>query len=111
MNSRLSRLLEKLSSEEQAEVGTFAMFVIARRNLQTLQMLTDDVSTEELTKLVMDSGSFDWLDSPEEDVYSIEDGKAMQWPSILEIRGLEKEIWQDIDGQEHVDHERDSWHE
>jgi hypothetical protein len=81
MNSRLSRLLEKLSSEEQAEVGTFAMFVIARRNLQTLQMLTDDVSTEELTKLVMDSGSFDWLDSPEEDVYSIEDGKAVQWPS------------------------------
>jgi hypothetical protein len=81
MNSRLSRLLEKLSSEEQAEVGTFAMFVIARRNLQTLQMLTDDVSTEELTKLVMDSGSFGWLDSPEEDVYSIEDGKAVQWPS------------------------------
>ena len=81
MNSRLSRLLEKLSSEEQAEVETFAMFVIAKRNLQKLQVLTNDISTKELTQLVMDSGSFDWLDAPEEDVYTIEDGKTVQWPS------------------------------
>jgi hypothetical protein len=81
MNNRLSKLLEKLTPEEQAEVETFTMFVIARRNLQKLKILTDDISTEELTQLVMDSGSFDWLDAPEEDIYSIEDGKPVQWPS------------------------------
>ena len=81
MNNRLSKLLEKLTPEEQAEVETFTMFVIARRNLRKLKILTDDISTEELTQLVMDSGSFDWLDAPEEDIYSIEDGKPVQWPS------------------------------
>ena len=29
--------------------------------------------------------------------------------SILELRGLGKEIWQGIDAQEYVDSERDSW--
>jgi hypothetical protein len=80
MNSRLSRLLEKLTPQEQAELETFAMFVLARRRLQKLQVRTDDISTEELMRLVMDSGGFDWLDAPEEDVYSTEDGRAARWP-------------------------------
>ena len=29
--------------------------------------------------------------------------------SILELRGLGKEIWKDIDAQQYVDQERDSW--
>jgi hypothetical protein len=29
--------------------------------------------------------------------------------SILELRGLGKEIWQGIDAQEYVNRERDSW--
>lgn len=29
--------------------------------------------------------------------------------SILELRGLGKEIWHGIDAQEYVDHERASW--
>lgn len=29
--------------------------------------------------------------------------------SILELRGLGKEIWQNIDAQRYVDQERDSW--
>ena len=29
--------------------------------------------------------------------------------SILELQGLGKEIWKDIDAQKHVDEERDSW--
>jgi hypothetical protein len=29
--------------------------------------------------------------------------------SILELRGLGKEIWQGIDAQEYVDRERSSW--
>jgi hypothetical protein len=77
---RLSRLLEKLTPQEQAEVEVIAMFVLARRRLQKLQVRTDDVSTEELVRLVMDCGGFDWLDAPEEDVYSIGDGRAARWP-------------------------------
>lgn len=29
--------------------------------------------------------------------------------SILELRGLGKEIWEGIDAQEYIDRERDSW--
>lgn len=31
--------------------------------------------------------------------------------SILELEGLGKEIWQAIDAQEYINHERDSWRE
>ena len=60
---------------------TFAMFILARRSLSRVRLLTDDISPEELTRLVEDSGSFDWLNAPEEDFYSAEDGRAVQWPS------------------------------
>ncbi|MCK4399076.1 MAG: hypothetical protein KAV25_08800 [Methanophagales archaeon] len=56
-------------------------FMITRRKLQNLSVLTDDVPTQELMQLVMESRSFDWLDAKEEDVYSIEDGKAVKWLS------------------------------
>jgi len=29
--------------------------------------------------------------------------------AILELRGLGKEIWRDVDAAEHVANERDSW--
>ena len=78
---RLSQLLENMTPQERAEVETFATFVIARRKLHTLSVLTDDIPTQELMQLVMESGSFDWLDAKEEDVYSIEDGKGVKWLS------------------------------
>jgi hypothetical protein len=59
---------------------TFAAFLLARRSREKLQLLTDEVSSEELAQLAADSGSFDWLDAPEEDVYSLKDGQAVQWP-------------------------------
>lgn len=80
MNQKLAQLLEKLTPEEQAELETFAAFLVARRG-NKLQWLSDNVSTDELTQLISDSGSFDWLDSPEENVYSIEDGSPIQWPN------------------------------
>jgi len=66
---------------ERAEVETFAVFVIARRKLGNLPVLTNDISTQELMRLVMESGSFDWLDASCEDVYSSEDGEAVKWLS------------------------------
>lgn len=44
-------------------------------------MLTDDIPTEELIRLIMKSGAFDWLNAEEEDVYSREDGKEVRWPN------------------------------
>jgi len=81
MSNKLSRLLENLTPEEQAEVETFAIFLLARRSLHTLRVTTDDISTTEQMQLATDSGGFDWLDAPEEDAYSIKDGEAVRWPS------------------------------
>ena len=80
MKASLSKLLKRLTPAEQAEVETFAAFLLARRNLKNVEVLTDDASTEELLQLVADSGSFEWLDAPEEDVYSAANGAAVQWP-------------------------------
>jgi len=81
MSQRLPQLLAELTPQERAEVETFAAFVLARRKLQQPQLLTDDISVQELTELVASSGSFDWLEAKEEDIYSTEDGEAVQWPS------------------------------
>jgi hypothetical protein len=32
-------------------------------------------------QIAMEAGSFDWLDAEEEDVYSLEDGEAVLWPT------------------------------
>ncbi|MGB2842925.1 MAG: hypothetical protein WBC40_10725 [Halobacteriota archaeon] len=81
ISKKLSELLENMTPKERAEVETFAAFMITRRKLRNLSVLTDDIPTQELMQLVMESGSFDWLDSKEEDVYSIEDGEAVKWLS------------------------------
>jgi len=81
ISKKLSQLLENMTPKECAEVETFAAFMITRRKLQNLSVLTDDVPTQELMQLVMESGSFDWLDSKEEDVYSIDDGEGVKWSS------------------------------
>ncbi len=83
MTNRLFQLLEKMTSQEQAEVETFAAFIIAHRKLREPQVLTDDISTQELMRLVENSGSFDWLNAEEENIYSMEDGEAVQWPTEL----------------------------
>jgi hypothetical protein len=70
-----------MTAQEKAEVEDFAAFVIARRRLRRLGVRTDDISTQELMQLVSDSGSFAWLNSEREDVYSVKDGAAVQWPN------------------------------
>jgi hypothetical protein len=81
MSPRLTQLLAEMTPQEQTEVEAFAAFLIVRRQLQQPQLLTDDISVQELTELVAASGSFDWLNAPEEDIYSLADGEAVQWPS------------------------------
>jgi hypothetical protein len=81
MSPKLTQLLEEMTPQERVEVEAFAAFVIVRRHLQQPKLLTDDISVQELTELVAASGSFDWLNAEEEDIYSLEDGEAVQWPS------------------------------
>lgn len=80
MLHNLTQLLTEMTPEEQAEVEAFAVFVMVRRRLQQPQLLTDDISVQELTRLVAASGGFAWLGNPAEDIYSPEDGEAVQWP-------------------------------
>lgn len=35
--------------------------------------------------------------------------KAQSQRSILELKGLGKEVWQGVDAQAYIDQERDSW--
>ena len=79
MNDRLIQLLQRLTPEEEAEVETLAAAIVARRDSQNPQLQSDDISQEELVQLVVDSGGFDWLEASEEDVYSLSDGRAVQW--------------------------------
>lgn len=83
MSTQFAQLLGKMTSQEQIEVYNFATSVLARRQLPKEQLLAapPDISTGELMRLVMEAGSFDWLDAEQEDVYSLEDGEAVQWPA------------------------------
>jgi hypothetical protein len=81
MSSKLMQLLELMTPQERAEVEAFAAFVMVRRHIQQPQLLSDDISVQELTELVAAAGSFDWLNAEEEDIYSVEDGKSVQWPT------------------------------
>ncbi|MDZ7341989.1 MAG: hypothetical protein ONB27_11595 [candidate division KSB1 bacterium] len=80
MKDKLLKLYEKMTPQEQQEVESFIIFILARRKLRKQQLLTDDISTDELMQLVENSGSFRWLDSEFEDVYTIRDGDEVQWP-------------------------------
>lgn len=80
MTKRISRLLDHLTPQEQSELEAFAAFLIARRTLEHAQILTDDISAEELMEFVMHSGSFDWLEDTREDGYSLANGQAVTWP-------------------------------
>ena len=81
MSPRLTQLVEKMTPQEQAEVEAFATFVIVRRHLRQPQFLSDDISVQGMTELMAAAGSFNWLTAKEEDIYSIEDGEAVQWPT------------------------------
>jgi hypothetical protein len=82
MKNAITQLIGKMTPQEQAEVETFAAFVLARRSLQTIQIMNDDISTKELTKLISESGGFHWLGAKEEDIYSLEDGEEAAWENL-----------------------------
>ena len=56
MNKQLYLLIEKITPEEQREVANFINFLIIRRKLEKNNILDDDISTAELTKMNTGAG-------------------------------------------------------
>ena len=81
MSPRLTQFLAAMTPQEQTEVEAFVVLLIVRRQLQQPQLFPDDISVQALTALVAASGSFDWLNAEDEDIYSLADGEHVQWPS------------------------------
>jgi hypothetical protein len=78
-HNSIDQLLVKMTDQERMEVEAFAAFIIVRRKLQHTRVLTNDISVQELTELVLHGGGFDWLASEKENVYSIKDGEEVTW--------------------------------
>ena len=80
MPNNLQDYLKKLTPQEQAELESFAAFLIARRGLRHPEILTDEITMPELIDLAMQSSSFDWLADEREDIYSLAEGEEPIWP-------------------------------
>ena len=79
MTQLLSERIQHLDNSEISELEEFAEFLIFKHSYNNKEAFTDDIPTNEITKLISGSESFDWLDSPEENVYSPTDGVPAQW--------------------------------
>jgi hypothetical protein len=79
MTQYLSDRIDNLFSSEISELEEFAEFLIFKRSINNNETFSDDISTKEISELISNSSTFKWLDSSEEDVYSITDGVPAQW--------------------------------
>ena len=77
--NRMNQLLNKMREQERKEVEAFSAFVILRRGLQNSQVVTDNISVQELAELALHGGAFDSLAQEGEDVYSIKDVETTSW--------------------------------
>ena len=97
MNSRLYKLIEELTDEEQS------LLEIAVGELIGVRDTSDGVpTTSEIIRWSRETWTRDGLGkSPFGD-----SGQR----SILDLRGLGKEVWQGVDVTEYLRSERQSWH-
>ena len=76
MAPSLTKIVSALSHEEQLELEKYAAFLMLRRKMSVERVLTDDISSAELTKLAAAGGGFDWL-ANEPDIYNEFDGEPV----------------------------------
>ena len=93
MNPRLYKLIDELTDEEQALLEVVAGFLVGRRHSSTIG---DPVELEP------------WIESLKTGHQSSSEGSGKR--SVLELRGLGKDLWRDVDVAEYLNRERDSWH-
>lgn len=79
MSAELRSEIEKLSVEALAEMEAFIAHMMAKKKSTAVHVAYDDISAQELMKVADASGSFDWLASPDEDRYSINEGVPVEW--------------------------------
>jgi hypothetical protein len=79
MTQYLSERIDNLFSSEISELEEFAEFLIFKRSINNNETFADDISTKEISELISNSDAFKWLESSDEDVYSISDGVPVQW--------------------------------
>ena len=94
MNPRLYKLIDELTHEEQALLEVVVGFLVAQRHSSTIG---DPVVTLE-----------SWIQSLKTGDQLNSDGSGKR--SVLELRGLGKDLWLDVDVAEYLNRERDSWH-
>lgn len=94
MNSRLYKLIDELTDEEQALLEVVVGFLVGRRHLSTI----GDPAVR------LES----WIESLKTGDQLKSDGSGKR--SVLELRGLGKDLWRDVDVAEYLNRERDSWH-
>jgi|GEM_PF-239737 len=73
------------------------------------EMTDDTLSHSELLTIIQNLDTDEQLRLMEEVATIIRNRVKTKKHSILELRGLGKEIWESVDAQEYVDRERDSW--
>ena len=79
MTQYLSERIDNFLNSEITELEEFAEFLIFKRANKNNETFADDISTKEISELISNSGAFEWLESSEEDVYTITDGVPVQW--------------------------------
>ena len=94
MNPRLYKLIDELTDEEQALLEVVVGFLVGRRHLSTIGDPIVELET--------------WLESLKTGHQSSSDRSGKR--SVLEMRGLGKDLWRDVDVAEYLNRERDSWH-
>ena len=81
MSPASQQLLEDMTSQERAEVEALRPLSLSGGHREQPQLVTDDISVQELTERGRLRHVLSWLNAEEEDIYSLEDGEAVQWPS------------------------------
>lgn len=72
-------------------------------------MVDDTLSHSELLSIIQNLDTDEQLRLMEEVAMIVRNKVRTKKHSILELKGLGKEIWESIDAQEYVNRERDSW--
>ena len=96
MNPRLYKLIDELTGEEQAFLETVVELLVDRRRLSAI---SEPVALESLIEAL----------GPGDQSNAGRSGGAGK-RSVLELRGLGKDLWRDVDVAEYLNRERDSWH-
>lgn len=72
-------------------------------------MADNTLSHSELLAIIQNLDTDEQLRLVEEVAMMVRNKVKTKKHSILELKGLGKEIWGSVDAQEHVNRERDSW--